>query len=116
MTQLEFEAGDDKKYKVEKIRDSAVYAMELEMGHLPGLYYLVDWKSYPEEENIWESASAMQHLWKLLSKFHQENPTKPIATSPPVDSALPITRPTGTTKQKRGRPAKNNPNKRPKKT
>ena len=50
VTELDFEAGNSKVYKVEAIRDSAVYARELE-GHLPGLYYLVAWKSYPEEEN-----------------------------------------------------------------
>ena len=38
--QLEFEAGDDKEYKVDGIWDSAVYAKE-SAGQLPGLYYLV---------------------------------------------------------------------------
>ena len=49
----ELDAGDDDsgKYKVKAIRDSAVYARESESGHLPGLYYLVSWKGYPEEEN-----------------------------------------------------------------
>ena len=36
----EFEPGDDKEYKVEAIRDSAVYAKETD-GHLPRLYYFV---------------------------------------------------------------------------
>ena len=36
----EFDAGDNKEYKVEAIQDSAVYAKKAE-GHLPGLYYLV---------------------------------------------------------------------------
>ena len=101
-TQLDFEAGDDEEYKVEGIRDSAVYAMESEAGHLPGLYYLVNWKDYPKEESTWKPASAVQHHQKLLSKFHRKNPTKPTATSPPVDSAPPMARPTvkptGTTK------------------
>ena len=48
--QLEFEAGNDKEYKVDGIWDNAVYAREL-AGQLPGLYYLVLWKSYPEKEN-----------------------------------------------------------------
>ena len=47
----EFELGNDKKYKVEAIQDSAVYAKEAD-GHLPGLYYLVTWKGYLEEKNI----------------------------------------------------------------
>ena len=49
---LEFEpSDDDKEYKVEVIRDSAVYAKQAD-GHLPGLYYLVIWKGYFKEENI----------------------------------------------------------------
>ena len=62
-TQLnfEFEAGDNKEYEVDGIRDSAVYARE-SAGQLLGLYYLVLWKGYPEEENTWEPASAIQHL------------------------------------------------------
>ena len=47
----EFELGDDdKKYKVETIRDSTVYTKEGD-GHLPRLYCLVVLKGYPEEEN-----------------------------------------------------------------
>ena len=38
--ELDFEAGDSKKYEVETIWDSAVYARKSE-GHLPRLYYLV---------------------------------------------------------------------------
>ena len=51
VTELEFDAGNSKEYKVEAIWENAVYAMESESGHLPGLYYLVAWKGYPEEEN-----------------------------------------------------------------
>ena len=48
----EFKAGsNEKEYEVEKIGDSTVYAKESAAGHLPGPYYLISWKSYPEEEN-----------------------------------------------------------------
>ena len=67
----EFEAGDEEGYEVEWIRDSAVYAKKSEAGHLPCLYYLVSWKSYTKEKNIWEPASIGQHLWKLISTFHK---------------------------------------------
>ena len=78
----ELDAGDDSgEYEVEAIRDSAVYARESESGHLPGLYYLVSWKGYPEEENTWEPASAVKHLRKLISSFHKDHPDKPMATS-----------------------------------
>ena len=118
--QMELDAGDDDswKYEVEVIWDNAVYAKELESGHLPGLYYLVSWKGYPEEENTWEPASAVQHLRKLISSFHKDHPDKPTATSPAIDTAPPMARPTvkptEPLKRKRGRPA-NSTNKRAKK-
>ena len=39
--QLEFEAGNNKEYEVDGIRDSAVYAKKSTTGQLPRLYYLV---------------------------------------------------------------------------
>ena len=103
----EFEPGNDKEYEVEAIRDSAVYAKEADR-HLPGLYYLVAWKGYPEEENTWEPSSAVMHLRKMVSTFHKDHPEKPSATLAPLDSALPIAKPTTQLppKQKRGRPTR----------
>ena len=49
--QLEFQAGNNKEYKVNGIWDSTVYAKESTTGQLLRLYYLVAWKGYPEEEN-----------------------------------------------------------------
>ena len=101
----EFKPGDDKEYKVEAIRDSAVYAKEAD-GHLLGLYYLVVWKVYPEEESIWESFLAVMYLRKMVSTFHKDYPEKPTAISAPLDSALPMAKPIIQlpAKQKQGRP------------
>ena len=93
---------------VDGIWDSAVYAKESATGQLPGLYYLVSWKGYPEEENTWEPASAIQHLRRLITAYHKDNPEKPTATSDPVDTAPPMARPSAPprpTAKKRGRPA-----------
>ena len=116
---MELDAGDENgEYKVEAIRDSEVYARESESGYLPGLYYLVSWKGYPEEENTWEPASMVKHLRKLISSFHKDYSDKPTATSLAIDTAPPMARPTvkpaEPPKRKRGRPT-NNTNKRAKK-
>ena len=50
VTKSKFDAGDNKEYEVEAIKDNGVYVKELE-GHLVDHYYLVAWKGYPEEEN-----------------------------------------------------------------
>ncbi len=112
-TALKLDKGDSEEYEVEAICDSAVYAKESDSGHhLPGLYYLVSWKGYSEEENIWEPALAVLHLCKLMSTFYHDYPEKPTATSPSIDSAPLMARPTAkprakaSSKQKRGRLAK----------
>lgn len=42
---------------------------------------------YPEEENTWEPAWAVQYLRKLIITFHKDHPAKPTATSPPANNA-----------------------------
>ncbi len=93
-TIIELNESDSEKYEVEAICNSAVYTKELDYSHyLPGLYYLVSWKSYSKEENTWEPTLAVLHFRKLISTFHYDNPKKPIATSPPIDSVPQIARP-----------------------
>ena len=104
----ELEDGDSEESEVGAIWDSAVYANESESGQLPGLYYLVVRKGYPEEENTWKPLSAVQHLKKLISCFHKKHLEKLTATSPPINFALPMARPTvrpTSLKRKQGRPA-----------
>ena len=106
--ELEFEAGDNKEYKVKAIIDNALYGQQANNKQMPGLYYLVSWKGYSEEENTWEPSLAVIHFQKLISIFHKEHPKKPTATSPPLDSAPPMAMPTISKepKRKRGRPSK----------
>ena len=122
--QIEFDAGDNDsgKYEVEAIWDSAVHLRESKSGHLPGLYYLISWKRYLEEENTWKSLLVVQYLRKLISSFYKNHPDKSTATSPAIDIAslmarptvIPTVKPTEPPKQKRRQPA-NSTNKRAKK-
>ena len=89
VTELEFESGNKKEYKVERIWNSAIYASKAK-SHLPSLYNLVEWKKYPEEENIWESSFAVQHLKNLINFFYKKHLEKLIAIFPPINSAPPM--------------------------
>ncbi len=46
----EFNAKNNKKYEVKSIINNMVYSKEVE-SQIPELYYLILWKSYPEEKN-----------------------------------------------------------------
>ena len=102
----EFKLVDNiKEYKVETIQDSAVYTKKANR-HLPGLYYLVAWKGYPKEENIWKPSLVVIKLRKMVNTFYKNHPKKLIAISALLDSAPPRAKPTIQlpTKRKEGRP------------
>ena len=101
----EFKSSDDKEYKVEAIYDSAVYAKKADR-HLPGLYYLITWKGYSEEENTYEPFLAVIHLRKMITIFYKDHLKKPTTTSAPLHSALPMDKSTIqlSTKRKQGQP------------
>ena len=99
----EFESGNDKEYKMEAIRDIAVYTKQADR-HLPELYNLVVWKSYLKKKNTREPFLSVMHLRKMLSTFHKNSLKKPTATSALLDSAPLIVKPTiqFSIKRKRG--------------
>lgn len=47
----ELDLGKNKEYKVNTIKDSVVYVNVIARGQLTGLYYLVSWKDYLENES-----------------------------------------------------------------
>ena len=100
-----FDIGNNKKYKVEVIIDSAVYAKEAE-GQWLDLYYLVSWNGYLEEKSTWELFSTIMHFQKMISTFRKDNLKKPMVISLSLNSALPIAKPSvkPSTKQKQGCP------------
>ena len=76
--ELKFDAGDNKEYRVEAIIDNAVYAKEVER-YLLGLYYLIFWKGYTEEERTWELFFTVIQFRKMISIFHKDYPEKQTA-------------------------------------
>lgn len=110
-------AGNDESrvYKRETIQNSAVYAKASKSKNLPRLHYLIFWKKYLKEKNIWELVLAIQYFKKLMSSFYKDHPNKSTATSEsikmPLSIAIPIVRPTTITtrpsKQKKRRLANN---------
>ncbi len=53
-------------------------------------YYLILWKGYSKEKNIWKPSMVVLHLSKLINTFYKEHLEKSTAISLSLDSALSI--------------------------
>ena len=90
---LEFEASDNKEYKIKTIIDSVVYDQQVNNSYqMWSLYHFVLWKGYLKEKNIWEPSLIVIYLRKLISTFHKEHLVNPIVIFLPLDFAPPIAR------------------------
>lgn len=87
--ELELDVKKNKEYEVETIKDSAVYVKAVK-SQLLKVYYLVSWIDYLKDKSIWEPASAVLHLWKMVSSFHKGRLKKPIVVSLFLDSVFPM--------------------------
>lgn len=65
---LNFHAGNSKKYKVENILNNSVYAMK-EKNHLSGIYNLIKLKDYLYNKNIKKNLSVVYYLKNLICSF-----------------------------------------------
>ena len=91
--EFEFKLDNNKEYKMKAIQESAVYTKEAD-GHLLELYYLVAWKSYPEEKNTWKPSSTVIHFRKMVSTFYKNHLKKLIATLTLLNVTPPMVKPT----------------------
>lgn len=76
----ELNTGKNKKYKIEAIKNNAIYANVVIESQLPELYYCISWKKYREDENTWEPTSILIHFRKMINTFHENHLEKPTAT------------------------------------
>jgi transposase InsO family protein len=77
------EEGEE-AYEVESILDSRFHR-----GHLE---YLVSWKGYGPEDNLWIPERNVKFAQRLVSKYHQEHPNAPRRISALVWQQLPFQR------------------------
>lgn len=56
----QFEARENNQYKVKAIINGAIYGKEAN-NLMPSFYYMILWKSYLEENNIWEPSAGVKH-------------------------------------------------------
>ena len=85
---------------------TAQFIPESITSQLLEFYYLVLWKSYFEEENIWKPISEIQHLQKLTTTYYNNNSKKLIVTSFSIDTTPPMARSTVALTKKCDQPAK----------
>jgi hypothetical protein len=41
------------------------------------LYFLVNWKGYPDDESPWEPGTSLKHVSKTIEEFYLMNPEAP---------------------------------------
>lgn len=59
--ELELNAGKNKEYKIEIVKNSIIYNKAAE-DQILGLYYLISWKHYTKNESIWKPVSTVIYL------------------------------------------------------
>src|SRR5439155_17689089 len=60
--QTELQAGKEQEYEVEEILDSSTTPK--------GQEYLVSWKRYSAEENLWEPGENLQNCQQTINSYH----------------------------------------------
>lgn len=112
--QVKFEENNNnKKYEVNTICNSAVYAKQSKIGYLLGYYQSLSQKDYPEKNKTQESILIIKHLWTLFSTYPKKHLEKLLENLTLVNSVSLMTKPIvklflefSVAKKKIGQPAK----------
>jgi hypothetical protein len=63
--------ASEEEYEVERLIASRIRRGKLQ--------YKVHWKGYTHEEDTWELEEHLTHSTNLIDRFHQDNPSSPVA-------------------------------------
>ena len=78
----EIDEEGEEAYEVEEILDSRLYRKKLE--------YLIKWKGYGPEWNLWISEKKAEGSKELIAKFHRDHPNAPRRISSSAFQQLPF--------------------------
>jgi hypothetical protein len=79
------EIEGETEYEVERILQSEVRTTRRKVGgrykNFKSLYFLVQWKGYPDDESTWEPGTSLEHATESIEEFYGENPEAPALTT-----------------------------------
>jgi hypothetical protein len=79
------EIEGEKEYEVERILWSEVHTTHQKIGgrykQFKSLYFLIQWKGYPDDESTWEPGMSLEHARESIEEFYGENPEGPALTT-----------------------------------
>jgi hypothetical protein len=75
------EIEGENEYEVEWILQSEVRTTRRKIGgryrHFKSLYFLVQWKGYPDDESTGEPGTCLEHATESIEEFYAQNPEAP---------------------------------------
>jgi hypothetical protein len=79
------EIEGEKEYEVERILPSEFRTTRRKIRgrykHFKSLYFLVQWKGYPDNESTWEPGTSLKHILESIEEFNEQNSNIPAITT-----------------------------------
>ena len=79
------EIEGEKEYEVERILQSEVRTTRQKVSgrykSFKSLYFLVQWKGYPDDESTWEPGTSLEHATESIEEFYGLNHEATVITT-----------------------------------